>query len=622
MRRDFHTKNLILMGIDSVGAIFSWVIAIALFSLLAGQGRFMSNLYFVDIVIIAMLCVMIYSVVGIYRTLWQFASIGSVVRLAFATTLLYSVAYLIFAIAYGKVYNIGVMLLANYILLSYSLAIRIYKRIYHALRSSFYKEQKKKDFSKEAPIRTLLLGAGETGAAFLRSKIDGKKERHVVGIIDIDRSLHGYLLNGIPILGGPGMIAELVKTQKVEEIIIAVPTLSNEELKRIIRLTPINKCKVRRFYGISGGMSTEKIRDINMADILGREEHIPDNRKIENWVFEKVVMVTGGGGSIGGELTRQLIQYEISKLILFDISENNAYNLHGELVAHYGSDFSSKIVVRVGSVQDPERLDEVMREFRPNIIFHAAAYKHVPLMEQCPRLALENNTIGSYLTAKAAIKHKVERFVLISTDKAVNPTSVMGATKRLAEIVILGLNYKSATEFMCVRFGNVLESNGSVIPAFRRQIAAGGPVTLTHEEMIRYFMTIPEAAQLVIEAGAMGQGGEKFILDMGSPVKIKDLAENIIRMAGHEPYEDIDIKITGLRPGEKLYEELLLDEDGLKDTENKKIFVVGAREEYEENFDRLEEVLTDYLRVYRKSADTFDVRAMITEFIPEYTRVL
>jgi FlaA1/EpsC-like NDP-sugar epimerase len=367
---------------------------------------------------------------------------------------------------------------------------------------------------------------------------------------------------------------------------------------------------VRVLSGLSSDKASDRLRDISIGDLLGRPEAELDQRGIDGWVKGKTALVTGGGGSIGSELCRQLLKHGAGELVVFDISENNAYNLNEELKLKFPGGAGGKVSVRIGSVQDAQRLDEVFDEFRPSIVFHAAAYKHVPLMEECPRLAFENNVLGTYNAALCACRHGAERFVMISTDKAVNPTNVMGATKRLAEMTVLGMNGMGATEFVCVRFGNVLDSNGSVIPLFKRQIEHGGPVTLTHPDIIRYFMTIPEAAGLVLEVGAMAEGGEIFILDMGQPVKIADLAENLIRMAGMVPGVDINIECVGLRPGEKLYEELLLDEEGIKKTLNDKIFVVRPV---------LGPEAQPLISFLDSGADCGeDVRDVIKRFVPEY----
>ena len=328
---------------------------------------------------------------------------------------------------------------------------------------------------------------------------------------------------------------------------------------------------------IDGKFHINKIRDVDVEDLLGRESIKLDHEGIADYLEGKVVLVTGGGGSIGSELCRQIAKFDPQKLIIFDIYENNAYEIQNELKRNYPK---LDLITLIGSVRDKARLKKVYTNYNPQVVFHAAAHKHVPLMEDSPSEAIKNNVVGTFNVAKLASEHNVERFVLISTDKAVNPTNVMGATKRMCEMIIQSIDKISKTEFVAVRFGNVLGSNGSVVPLFKRQIASGGPVTLTHKDITRYFMTIPEAAQLVLQAGAYAEGGEIFVLDMGEPVKIYELAENLIKLSGFEPHKDIKIEVTGLRPGEKLYEELLMNEEGLTETRHKKIFI-GKPGEFE-----------------------------------------
>jgi FlaA1/EpsC-like NDP-sugar epimerase len=414
-------------------------------------------------------------------------------------------------------------------------------------------------------------------------------------------------------MGDDNMIPALVKKHDIDEIIIAVPLMKNDDLRRIVRLIPAKGCRVRMLYALSANKAEDAVWDIDIEDLLGRFENMMDYESIGAWVKGKTVLITGGGGSIGSEICRQLMDFNLRQIVIYDISENNAFNLRDELLAARGQKGRERVYVRIGSIQDKARLDEVFGEFKPHIVFHAAAYKHVPLMEQCPRLAVENNAWGTYVVTLCALKNGVERFVMVSTDKAVNPTSVMGATKRLAELLVLGQNAQNSTEFVCVRFGNVLESNGSVVPTFKRQIAAGGPITLTHPDISRYFMSISEAAQLVLEAGAMAQGGEIFILNMGAPVKIMDLAEKLIVMAGLVPHTDIKIEISGLRPGEKLHEELSLNEEGLRTTLNDKIFVVtpGPPRDFEN--------MAADLAKYVNSPGGADARELLKQFVPEYT---
>jgi FlaA1/EpsC-like NDP-sugar epimerase len=423
--------------------------------------------------------------------------------------------------------------------------------------------------------RTMLIGAGQAGALMLREfKNSSFSRNQVVCIIDDDPSKKGRQLMGIKIIGGREMIQSAVEKYGVTEIILAIPTLTTKAKKEIWEICSRTSCKFKQLPGIyqlaNGEVSIQAIRDIDIEDLLERDVVRVDMGGLSDLIRDKTVMVTGGGGSIGSELCRQLASYRPKELVIFDIYENNAYAIEQELKSTYPNLTTH---VLIGSVRDEERIDSVIREYRPSMVYHAAAHKHVPLMERSPLEAVKNNVFGTYHTAKAAAKYGVEHFVLISTDKAVNPTNVMGASKRICEMIIQSLAGTSDTCFAAVRFGNVLGSNGSVIPLFREQIKKGGPVTVTHPEITRYFMTIPEAVSLVLQAGAFAKGGEIFVLDMGEPVKISDLAHNMIRLSGFEPNVDIQVIYTGLRPGEKLYEELLMSEEGLTKTANDLIYI-------------------------------------------------
>jgi FlaA1/EpsC-like NDP-sugar epimerase len=560
--------------------------------------------------IIAVACVLFYTICGVYKSLWQHPGVGSMIRIAAAALLSSFSIYVALRIQLGFWQNPGLGMMAFYFSLTLSIALRLHKVIRTTVVQYSRRFLKMPQELQVEPVRTLLIGAGDSASAFLlNSSQHGGRPRKILGILDKDHRKHGYHLHGVSVLGNCDQIPKLVQELNIDEIIITVPSMKNEDVRHIVRLTPVNRCKVRLLAGLSSDKASDKLRDINIGDLLGRKEADLDEAVIAAWLKDKTVMVTGGGGSIGSEICRQLLAYNVKKIVIFDISENNLYNLKEELKINFKNDGRYKVAGRVGSVQNMTRLNEVFQEFKPQIVFHAAAYKHVPLMEECPRLAIENNVLGTYNAARAACRHNVERFVMISTDKAVNPTNVMGASKRMAEILTLGMNRQGGTEFVCVRFGNVLDSNGSVIPLFRRQIEAGGPVTVTHPDIIRYFMTISEAARLVLDAGAMAAGGEIFILDMGEQVRIADLAENLIRMAGLTPGVDIKIEYIGLRPGEKLYEELLLNEEGLAKTQNDKIFV--ARPPQSPNLALLMSSLED-------EPDRGDIRKFLKQFVPEY----
>lgn len=408
--------------------------------------------------------------------------------------------------------------------------------------------------------RIMIIGGGDAGAMVIREyKNHSQLNSNPVAIIDDSGSKQGHLINGVLVVGKRLDIPVMANKLKIDEIIIAMPSASKIEIKEIVEIAKTTKCKLKTLPGmfelIEGKFSISKIRDVDIEDLLGREEIKTDLNEIMSYITDKVVLVTGGGGSIGSELCRQIANFNPKKLIILDIYENNAYDIQNELLRKH-KDLNLKTII--ASVRDRDRILELMSTERPNLIFHAAAHKHVPLMETSPKEAIKNNIFGTLNMVQASDQYGVDKFVMISTDKAVNPTNVMGASKRVCEMIVQSMDNISQTDFVAVRFGNVLDSNGSVIPLFKKQIAEGGPVTVTHKDVIRYFMTIPEAVQLVIQAGAMAQGGEVFVLDMGEPMKIIDLAKDLIRLSGYNPDEEIFIEIIGLRPGEKLFEELLV----------------------------------------------------------------
>ena len=423
----------------------------------------------------------------------------------------------------------------------------------------------------------LIIGAGDCASTII-SEIRKEKSNdyNIIGIIDDDEAKLNTLLNGVKVLGNRDNIVEIVERENIDQILFAIAKIDGEAKSKILDICSKTTAKVKVIPGyyqlLEEGISVNKMRDVDLRDLIGREEVKLDKSGIEKYINNKIVLVTGGGGSIGSELCRQIAKFNPKLLLILDIYENNAYDLQNEL-SYNEPNLNKKVII--ASVRDKARLSQIISAYKPNIIFHAAAHKHVPLMEDNPSEAIKNNVIGTLNMAQLASQYKVEKFVLISTDKAVNPTNVMGATKRLCEMIVEAVNNErgNKTEFVAVRFGNVLGSNGSVIPLFRRQIKNGGPVTLTHKDITRYFMLIPEAAQLVLQAGAYAKGGEIFVLDMGKPVKIYDLAENLIRLSGYTPNSDIKIEITGLRPGEKLYEELLINNDNLTKTAHNKIFI-------------------------------------------------
>ncbi len=484
--------------------------------------------------------------------------------------------------------------------------VRMSYRIGRSLRTSYGQNVGKK---------VMIVGAGTSGSVILKEMMTSTyTEGHVVCFVDDDKNKQGKFLNGIPIAGTREDIPELVKRYEVEEIYLAMPSAPAMETKKILEICRTTNCELRILPGIyqllSGEVSVSKLRKIQIEDLLGREPIRVNLNEIMGYVSNKVILVTGGGGSIGSELCRQIASHNPKQLIVFDVYENNAYDLQQELVRSYPE---LNLVVLIGSVRNTHRMQSIFEKYRPDIVYHAAAHKHVPLMENSPNEAIKNNVFGTYKTAMAADKYGAERFVLISTDKAVNPTNIMGASKRMCEMVVQMMNRHSKTEFVAVRFGNVLGSNGSVIPLFKKQIEEGGPVTVTHRDIIRYFMTIPEAVSLVLQAGAYAKGGEIFVLNMGEPVRILDLAENLIRLSGYVPYEDIDIQFTGLRPGEKLYEEMLMDEEGLQDTPNRLIHI-GKPIEFDEEL--FKQQLDELYKTANK--DSNEIKEAVRKIVPTY----
>lgn len=476
-----------------------------------------------------------------------------------------------------------------------------------------------KDDEKIDRKNVLIIGAGEAARIVLGTlKTTMRDTYNVVGLIDDNTNKVNYAISGNKILGTRSDIIRICEEKHVELILFTISNISNKDRKEILNICQETGCKVRVLPGtedlIKNRNLMDNFRDVEIEDLLGREPIKLDNKNIGKLIKDKVVLVTGGGGSIGSELCRQIIQYNPEKLVIVDIYENNLYDIEQELKANYPAE---KIEAIVASVREKERLNEIFEEFRPYLVFHAAAHKHVPLMETSPLEAIKNNVFGTYNVVNCADEYNVKRFVLISTDKAVNPTNVMGATKRLCEMIIQAKNKVSKTEFVAVRFGNVLGSNGSVIPLFKKQIAKGGPVTVTHKDITRFFMTIPEAVSLVIQAMSGAQGGEIFVLDMGESVKIYDMAVNLIKLSGYEPNVDIQIKITGLRPGEKLYEELLMAEEGLTQTQHDKIHIAKPMNI---DMDMIENKL-EKLRVLLKTANNDDkerIKDTIKQIVPTF----
>lgn len=503
-----------------------------------------------------------------YTRVWRYAGMKEVVSVVMAATAGAILFYLL-------TWWMGVTLPRSIYIISYVLSIGglgVTRMLLHYVSIQRSKIVNKLDQSDENP--TLIIGAGDAGAILARELDYYHKENHkIVGFIDDDEAKKGQILSGFPILGSREDIADIVRKNYVREIIVAMPSVDRATIRTIVNLCAPLHCKIKTLPGVyqilSGEVLVSRLRDVSIEDLLARDEIVLDKQHIAEYLTGKVILISGAGGSIGSEICRQVMKMNPKKLILMGHGENSIYLIHKELANIYGTE---KLAPVIASIRDPHQLDMVFAEYRPQVVFHAAAHKHVPLMEIQPMAAVTNNIFGTRNMAEVAGRYGVDRFVMISTDKAVNPTNVMGATKQVAEKVVHMMNDVYDTKYITVRFGNVLGSRGSVIPLFRKQIAAGGPVTVTDAEMTRYFMTIPEAAQLVMQAGSMGKGGEVFLLDMGKPVKIIDLARNMIRLSGFEPDKDVKIKITGLRPGEKLYEELLTAGEGTGKTTHKKIF--------------------------------------------------
>ncbi|MGL4873743.1 MAG: polysaccharide biosynthesis protein [Clostridium sp.] len=501
-----------------------------------------------------------------YRSVWRIAGIDEAIKVFMASAI--SCAVSIVFVGMGDQMRVEVAALAGVLIFIFTLGTRMSVRVLR--RIIIYNEIK-----NNRNERVMIIGAGSSGNNVIDEMLKNEKsDMKPICFIDDNKTKRGKFLRGIRIEGNRFDIKRLVEEKKIDTIILAISAIDGKEKKKILEICQETKAKLKIVPGIldilKGKDKPAQVRNVDLKDLLGREEVVLDKKGVEGYIKDKTVLVTGGGGSIGSELCRQIVKHKPTKLIILDIYENNAYDIQNELLRKY-KDLNLRVTI--ASVRDRHRLEKIFREETINVVFHAAAHKHVPLMEHNSEEAIKNNVVGTLNVAECAAKFKAEKFVLISTDKAVNPTNIMGATKRLCEMIIQGIDKESDTEYVAVRFGNVLGSNGSVIPLFKRQIEEGGPVTLTHKDITRYFMLIPEAAQLVLQAGAYAKGGEIFVLDMGESVRIYDLAKNLIKLSGYEPEKDIKIEITGLRPGEKLYEELLMNEEGLTSTENKKIFI-------------------------------------------------
>ena len=556
-----------------------------------------------------LLTLLFFALWKLYKSVWRYASATELLNIVFATTCA-AIAQIILCNVMNQKMPRSYYMIYWFLLFGMCCVIRFSYRILRLVNS---KRIDRAD--KEKRNNVMLIGAGAAANAILKEiESSSYLNLNVKCIIDDNPGCHGKFLRGVPIVGGRDKIIDAVGQYAVDEIIFAIPSANTQTRKEILDICKESGCKLRTLPGIyqliNGDVSVSKLKEVEIEDLLGRDPIEINTEEVLNYVSGKVVLVTGGGGSIGSELCRQIAGHHPKQLIIVDIYENNAYDIQQELIRKHPE---LNLQVLIASVRNTARINDIFATYRPNIVFHAAAHKHVPLMEVSPNEAIKNNVMGTYKTAKAADKYGAEKFVLISTDKAVNPTNVMGASKRICEMVIQMMNQKSETNFVAVRFGNVLGSNGSVIPLFKKQIAEGGPVTVTDPNIIRYFMTIPEAVSLVLQAGAYARGGEIFVLDMGKPVKILDLATNLIKLSGYKVGEDIEIQFTGLRPGEKMYEELLMDEEGLKKTANKMIFIGKPIDFDTEVFEKqLEELI-----LHAKQEDK-DIRKEIKDIVPTY----
>lgn len=553
---------------------------------------------------------------NLYNSIWKYASVEELISIIYSLSLS-NVIFIIYS------YVVNYKFLENrYFRFPFSVHIIfwilsvvalggtrfIYRVIEHNMGEKTSKNEEK---------NLLIIGAGDASALLIKEIRRNKEMNYnIVGLIDDDDAKKGKLINGIEVIGGRDRIISTSREKNVEEIILAIPSADLETKREIVNICKQTKCKLKTLPAIDeiidGRINIGKLREVNIEDLLGREEVKLNNENINKYIKDKVILVTGGGGSIGSELCRQIAKFSPKKLVILDIYENNVYDVQMELNRNY-PELEKEIII--ASIRDNKRIREIFDTYKPDVVFHAAAHKHVPLMEGNPTEAIKNNIIGTYNVLKCADEFKVKKFVQISTDKAVNPTNIMGATKRFCEIMVQAFDKSSSTEYVAVRFGNVLGSNGSVIPLFKKQISHGGPVTVTHPEINRFFMTIPEAAQLVIQAGAIARGGEIFVLDMGKPVKIVDLARDLITLSGYKPDVDIKIEYTGLRPGEKLYEELLMDEIALTSTEHNKIFVEKPNNI---EMDFVEKSIEEFSKV--PSMDKEDIFKLVEKKVPTYKR--
>jgi FlaA1/EpsC-like NDP-sugar epimerase len=625
-----RTKTLILLIYDALAINISYVFSLILHKMTLHLGEYRWVQFIYRFPFLTGILILIFVLFGIYKTSWHTSSFLDILKLGIATTIasvlaavvdyVFKITNLIgIPISTGETLNYRNYPIAAYfdgllITLALIIGIRILPRLVDTIIKERYRHS-----SANANKRIMIVGAGVMGTTVLKEMQQGGYRFGVpVVIVDDDEGKKGYSINGVPIVSDIENIPEIAKKYQITEIIFCIPSADSSRKKEILNICMSTGCEIRVSPGLdeltnANDKVYEKFRKVDILDLLSRPE-VKLDPDVCKYVTGETVLVTGGGGSIGSELCRQIARYKPEKIVIFDIYENEAFTLKNSLDAKYYG--TPEIAIRIGSVRDIKRLREIFEEFHPSCVFHAAAHKHVPLMEDSPLEAVKNNILGTYNTAFCSNEYKVKNFVLLSTDKAVNPANVMGATKRVAELIVQHFSRISEdTKFAAVRFGNVLGSHGSVIPIFKEQLEHGGPLTVTHPDITRYFMTIPEAAQLVVQAGGLANGGEIFVLDMGEPVKIVTLAENLIKLSGFEPYKDIDIVFTGLRPGEKLYEELSLEEENenRKTTQNSKIFVTSPID-----FD--DDLLIEYIKKIDKLSPQ-KTRLFLKALVPNYTGI-
>ena len=622
-----HMRILLVLA-DIVGMAIAWYVAMILKfdATTMLKDWYDNNILFIMAVDLVSTAVM-FLIFKVYNRMWQYMVVTDYVKMGYA----FIISKIITVIPFFYIWlipsaEIGAKQTRSFFtwMFIYSCLFAscvIFSRVvilfgYRAWRKYLAKKEVHAEGKKK---NVMIIGAGGTAIRLIQEFHSSTKIQNrykVVALIDDNKRKHGNYLNGIKIYGGRDRIIDLSKELDVDEIFFAANSADKENRKELLRICSETGCTLKTVPSISTVNQNEslsaKLRKVDYTDLLGRDQIKPDLTKVFELLKDQTVFVSGGGGSIGSELVRQVAASGVAKtIIIFDIAENGAYEIQQEIRRNHPE---VDLKVLIGSIRDEKRLCEIFEEYKPDFVYHAAAHKHVPLMEDSPKEAVKNNVFGTFNLAKTADKYGVKRFVMISTDKAVNPTNVMGATKRICEMIVQSFNKNSKTEYVAVRFGNVLGSNGSVIPLFKEQIEKGGPVTVTHPDIIRYFMLIPEAVSLVLQAGAYANGGEIFILDMGSPVKIRELAENLIRLSGHVPGEDIEIKYTGLRDGEKLYEELLISEEGIQKTQNNLIYIARPMEfDSERLFNRI-----DYMRGIMEGASGREIVDIVKELVPTF----